>query len=81
MQYSGCVELHQKFRDFVGLPMGLLREESPKTCMNNGLFGSRSGEYGLKVHVVHPSSPSANLQLNNAKKAREIRHFPGFFYA
>jgi len=49
MQYSGCVELHQKFRDFVGLPMGLLREESPKTCMNNGLFGSRSGEYGLKA--------------------------------
>ena len=34
MLHSGCVKLHQKFRDFVGLPMGLLREESPKTRMN-----------------------------------------------
>ena len=48
MLHSGCVKLHQKFRDFVGLPMGLLREESPKNRMNTGLFGSRSGEYGLK---------------------------------
>ncbi len=32
----------------MGLPMGLLREESPKNRMNTGLFGSRSGEYGLK---------------------------------
>ena len=47
MLHSGCVKLHQKFRDFVGLPMGLLREESPKNRMNTGLFGSRSGEYGL----------------------------------
>ena len=39
MLHSGCVKLHQKFRDFVGLPMGLLREESPKTCMNTGLYG------------------------------------------
>lgn len=46
MLHSGCVKLHQKFRDFVGLPMGLLREESPKNRMNTGLFGSRSGEYG-----------------------------------
>lgn len=45
MLHSGCVKLHQKFRDFVGL----LREESPKTRMNTGLFGSRSGEYGLKA--------------------------------
>ena len=49
MLHLGCVKLHQKFRDFVGLPMGLLREESPKNRMNTGLFGSRSGEYGLKA--------------------------------
>ena len=30
MQHSGCVKLHQKFPDFVGLPMGLLREEAGK---------------------------------------------------
>ena len=47
MLHSGCVKLHQKFRDFVGLPMGLLREESPKNRMNTGLFGSRSGEVGF----------------------------------
>jgi len=29
--------------------MGLLREESPKNRMNTGLFGSSSGEYGLKA--------------------------------
>ena len=29
--------------------MGLLREKSPKNHMNTGLFGSRSGEYGLVV--------------------------------
>ena len=49
MLHSGCVKRHQKFRDFVGLPMGLLRKGSPKTRMNPGLFGSRSGEYGLKA--------------------------------
>ena len=49
MQHLGCVKLHPKFRDFVGFPMGLLREESPKNRMNTGLFGSRSGEYGLKA--------------------------------
>ena len=49
MQHLGCVKLHQKFRDFVGLPMGLLREGIPKIRMNPGLFGSRSGEYGLKA--------------------------------
>ena len=53
MLHSGCVKLHQKFRDFVGLPMGLLREESPKNRMNTGLFGSRSGEYGLKAARVN----------------------------
>jgi len=41
--------MHQKFLDFVGLPMGLLREESLKTRMNTGLFGPRIGEYGLKA--------------------------------
>ena len=49
MLHSGCVKMHQKFRDFVGLPMGLLREGSPKNRMNTGLFGSRSGECGLKA--------------------------------
>ena len=49
MLHSGCVKLHQKFRDFVGLPMGLLREESPKTRINTELFGPRIGEYGLKA--------------------------------
>ena len=34
-----------------------------------------------KQLVALRSSASDNLQLNNAKKAREIRHFPGFFYA
>ena len=49
MLHSGCVKRHQKFRDFVGLPMGLLREGSPKTRINTGLFGPRIGEYGLKA--------------------------------
>ena len=49
MLHSGCVKRHQKFRDFVGFPMGLLREGSQKNRMNTGLFGSRSGEYGLKA--------------------------------
>ena len=49
MLHSGCVKLHQKFLDFVGLPMGLLREENQKTRINTGLLGSRSGEYGLKA--------------------------------
>ena len=44
MLHSGCVKRHQKFRDFVGLSMGLLREGSPKNRMNTGLLGSRSGE-------------------------------------
>ncbi len=34
MLHSGCVKLHQKFRDFVGLPMGLLREGNPKNRKN-----------------------------------------------
>lgn len=52
MLHSGCVKMHQKFLDFVGLPMGLLREESPKNRMNTGLFGSRSGEYDRFLHQV-----------------------------
>ena len=62
MLHSGCVKLHQKFRDFVGLPMGLLREESPKNRMNTGLFGSRSGEYGLKAARRAPQRCSPVLQ-------------------
>ena len=68
MLHSGCVKLHQKFRDFVGLPMGLLREESPKNRMNTGLFGSRSGEYGLKVGHIEMyggvNSPSVWFSKN-----------------
>ena len=60
MLHSGCVKLHQKFRDFVGLPMGLLREESPKNRMNTGLFGSRSGEYGLKAARRAPQFSKCN---------------------
>lgn len=55
MLHSGCVKLHQKFRDFVGLPMGLLREESPKNRMNTGLFGSRSG--GVRSEGCTSCSP------------------------
>ena len=78
MLHSGCVKLHQKFRDFVGLPMGLLREESPKNRMNTGLFGSRSGSTASKPLVAHLSSASANLQLKNAKKARKYAAFRAF---
>ena len=49
MLHSGCVKLHQKFRDFVGLPMGLLREESPKNRMNTGLLDQGQVKYGLKA--------------------------------
>ena len=59
MLHSGCDKLHQKFRDFVGLPMGLLREESPKNRMNTGLFGSRSGE-------VRPQSRSSRTAVQQA---------------
>lgn len=52
MLHSGCVKRHQKFRDFVGLPMGLLRDGSPKTRMNTGLFGSWSGEYGYNQGIT-----------------------------
>lgn len=61
MLHSGCVKLHQKFRDFVGLPMGLLREESPKNRMNTGLFGSRSGSTVSKQLVELLSSQRDNF--------------------
>ena len=74
MLHSGCVKLHQKFRDFVGLPMGLLREESPKNRMNTGLFGSRSGSTASKPPVARLSSPSAKKVLFSP----ENFGFPGF---
>ena len=33
-----------------------------------------------KPLVAHRSSASDNRQLQNAKKARKLRYFPGFFY-
>ena len=69
MLHSGCVKRHQKFRDFVGLPMGLLREESPKTRMNTGLFGSWSGEAGRKILCKRFSTKS--------RMALESRADPG----
>lgn len=77
MLHSGCVKLHQKFRDFVGLPMGLLREESPKNRMNTGLFGSRSGSTASKQHVVLHSSANDNPYLQNIQKPGSFG-FPGF---
>ena len=78
MLHSGCVKLHQKFRDFVGLPMGLLREGSPKNRMNTGLFGSRIGEYGLKAARLHmsggcPAGASRTCILNLAQASRARR--------
>ena len=83
MLHSGCVKLHQKFRDFVGLPMGLLREESPKNRMNTGLFGSRSGSTVSKQLVALRSSASDNRLLRlyqNGSKSPENQGFPGFCY-
>ena len=79
MQHSGCVELHQKFRDFVGLPMGLLREESPKNRMNTGLFGSRSGEYGLKAARRAPQFSKRWVLLLWNLQTPGITRFPGFW--
>ena len=75
MLHSGCVKLHQKFRDFVGLPMGLLREESPKNRMNTGLFGSRSGSTVSKQLVVLHSSQRDNKKKIEFKKAPIFRGF------
>ena len=80
MLHSGCVKLHQKFRDFVGLPMGLLREESPKNRMNTGLFGSRSGNTVSKQLVALRSSASDNSnRIQKTIKTSESLDFPGFF--
>ena len=68
MLHSGCVKLHQNFLDFVGLPMGLLREESPKNRMNTGLFGSRIGSTVSKQLVEHLSSLRDN-QTKYQKRA------------
>ena len=65
MLHSGCVKLHQKFRDFVGLPMGLLREEIPKNRMNPRLFGSRSGEYGLESQFRIASAATSREEIGN----------------
>ena len=78
MLHSGCVKLHQKFRDFVGLPMGLLREESPKNRMNTGLFGSRSGSTASKPLVAHLSSASDNFSYKMLKSP-ENTTFSGLF--
>ena len=78
MLHSGCVKLHQKFRDFVGLPMGLLREESPKNRMNTGLFGSRSGEYGLKAARRAPQFSKRLFYLQLLKNP-ETAMVAGFF--
>lgn len=75
MLHSGCVKLHQKFRDFVGLPMGLLREEIPKSRMNPGLFGSRSGEYGSITVAPRERCVSRNFikELRNITLKEEYR--------
>ncbi|VEJ94776.1 Uncharacterised protein [uncultured Blautia sp.] len=79
MLHSGCVKLHQKFRDFVGLPMGLLREESPKNRMNTGLFGSRSGNTVSKQLVALRSSASVNFSyLNDNLRNSDLRSNPCF---
>lgn len=81
MLHSGCVKLHQKFRDFVGLPMGLLREESPENRMNTGLFGSRSGECGLEVGQNYNLSKSENPKVPKCPPEKEaaimdaLKHF------
>ena len=75
MLHSGCVKLHQKFRDFVGLPMGLLREESPKNRMNTGLFGSRSGSTVSKQLVELLSLASDNIKKLIFQKPRVFGAF------
>ena len=80
MLHSGCVKMHQKFRDFVGLPMGLLREGSPKTRMNTGLFGSRIGSTVSKQLVELRSSLNDNSnRIQKTIKTSESLDFPGFF--
>ena len=82
MLHSGCVKLHQKFRDFVGLPMGLLREESPKNRMNTGLFGSRSGEARSQSSSSRSAVQQAIIDCSDyikmVQKARKIKVFRAF---
>ena len=79
MLHSGCVKLHQKFRDFVGLPMGLLREESPKNRMNTGLFGSRSGGVRPQSRSSRSAVQQALIYPNIVSKARDPLD-PGLFF-
>ena len=76
MLHSGCVKLHQKFRDFVGLPMGLLREESPKNRMNTGLFGSRIGEYTVTptLGMTQKNQPKIKYTLDFDVTPHQLRH-------
>ena len=82
MLHSGCVKLHQKFRDFVGLPMGLLREESPKNRMNTGLFGSRSGEVRSQSSSSRSTVLKEIIQPNIEKEqiSPKASSFRGFLY-
>ena len=64
MLHSGCVKRHQKFRDFVGLPMGLLRDGSPKTRMNTGLFGSWSGEVRSQIRSSRTTVQQALISVH-----------------
>ena len=70
MLHSGCVKRHQKSRDFVGLPMGLLREGSPKKRMNTGLLGSRSGEYGL--NELYPKMRRIQFTLEDKEQTETV---------
>lgn len=80
MLHSGCVKLHQKFRDFVGLPMGLLREESPKNRMNTGLFGSRSGSTVLKQLVVLHNFQNVSQNILLTTLQRDSKPLKPFIY-
>lgn len=77
MLHSGCVKLHQKFLDFVGLPMGLLREESPKTRMNTGLFGPRIGEYGLSREEAAIAVSEGKKRIDPFYSKNNIRYLEG----
>ena len=82
MLHSGCVKRHQKFRDFVGLPMGLLRDGSPKTRMNTGLFGSWSGvirsEGCTSCTSVQQAIIDCSDYIKMVQKPRKIKVFRGF---
>ena len=80
MLHSGCVKRHQKFRDFVGLPMGLLREESPKNrklilyCDHGGgsmQMARMLGEQGYHVASVVGGYEAMKKISKNYFKNRE----------